>query len=1825
MSRTLFSVLVSSVFGLSSALSATLSTADFARPAGVSSEGESSFWGPDTASGLAGAMFASALGTSGDESFSWQFEPEPPLEDLVPETDERSNFQSAEPVVEWEKRQQVETRLQALGPDLFGDGIDPHTGAVSFEQTDVVIPGNFALEVAVRRKRSQGLIYHPDEKVEFGDWEIAVPRIAVDHAHDHPWTGSRCSQPFAQSFPTVTLGHSGFSGPVVVTTAFGAEDYSSGVMMEIPGAGAQQVLESPNGSVWPDAQSSQQDPASHVTTQGWYLSCGSATGQDDWFVAHAPNGDTYTFDRVIVRKGVPLGTFGGTNVLERDRTILAATKVTDVHGNWVDYVYDSSDRLTRIHASDGREITLAYSGPSELISSVTANNRTWTYTYGNKSVGNQYSPVSGNTSELKKVTLPDNREWQFDLADLDFRPGPSTLAACSLPTQTVSAVHPSGAALELDLAERRHRQSNAALAREATTCLYEDIDTSEPLLPPLTSVTTFKSFSVIKKKLSGAGLDTPLEWAYAYEQDINGSIGQGTFCSDTAQSPTDCTNWTKVTDPEGNLTTYYHLWNAEPLGGKLVYKTIAESDTAPPLQTETMTYVLEGIYGATYARSGPSSQTIAAPARMTQSKIQRGSDTYTTDYMYNSVFAGSQAASYSWGQPISVTRSSNVATVSRTTETTYKDLRNKWILALPERIDEQQKIVHELTYDGVGNLTVHQRFEQPYRTFSYNVDGTLALAKDALNRKVTLSGYKRGLPQNLVQADGSTDSRTLSRVVDDNGWIMSSTDAVNKTVAYTYNPVGWLASITPQNGWSPTTITYPTNSSFQSAFQQKAVRDDREDVTWYDVFHRHTLTRHKDLSDSSTEYYTRTTYDGLSRPDYEMAPSSGSAGYATSNFGVTTTYDALGRVTETRENVYPYATTKYEYKPGNITRVTDPEGNVTVTIRTGYGSPDDGEVIRLEQWEGNKAKLLSYTTMTYDAWGNMLTARQQGNANGYSADFKQHYSYNNKLELCRHHTREQKSTLFEYDAAGQLIAEKRGMNDAYIGCASLPSDKTRFEYDDLGRLERVNYPGTTPDVWHTYDANGNVLTTRRGTGSDAILWTYTYDYAGDQDYLKTETLTIDNRSYALAYGHDNLGHVTSMTYPSITHPTGRVVTTDPNALGQATEARQGQTSYASNISYHPNGMVASMDLGNSRFFDQALNARQLPSRRHFWTGFDKRYTYDARGRMITSDDLNNTRDEAYAYDGLGRLTQADGPWGTVAYEYDPVNNLRTKTFSTGGSGGSGYRTVELDYDNQNRLEQFRDTDEANVWQGLLYDGRGNIIDSGLQAHGGMEFTYDAANQPVTNTGKPLLRRTLVPDTFDEGPGQYKKWLGGVPSVGPNTDFTVSGGIASLSLTNPQSKYINPRTVITAEEGKTYQITFDVRVVGSATAPGGEVGVGFRRLNPDYTATNTTDAVRTLIDVTPGDPWATHTLQYTATSADGLLRPMLYRRSVLTGPGTIEFRNFVVEEVTHKNINGTYTYDGNMKRVKQVIDGVTIYSVYNRAGQLIHRDNVTTGEETDYISAAGMSIARVTNGTVTTLYTDHLGTPIVGADAQGAVLWRQSHTPYGEDWSAATANDNQNAFTGHVRDSATGLTYMQARFYDPALGRFLSTDPVQFAVDRPDMFNRYGYAANDPVNMIDPDGNNVRAIFSIAARMNQSFKDGRVPVIPTPAPVPNGVGGALDEHVWDQIRNDRVDPGTGTLPDDFFDRKAPDQRTPAGGETIGHGRYNPRTGEYEQSDVTYDEYGRQKSRTDHTDHGYPDDHTDPHTHDREYGPGYGPKGKETRSDKQEPERDPESED
>ncbi len=186
-------------------------------------------------------------------------------------------------------------------------------------------------------------------------------------------------------------------------------------------------------------------------------------------------------------------------------------------------------------------------------------------------------------------------------------------------------------------------------------------------------------------------------------------------------------------------------------------------------------------------------------------------------------------------------------------------------------------------------------------------------------------------------------------------------------------------------------------------------------------------------------------------------------------------------------------------------------------------------------------------------------------------------------------------------------------------------------------------------------------------------------------------------------------------------------------------------------------------------------------------------------------------------------------------------------------------------------------------------------------------------------------------------------------------------------------------------------------------------------------------------------------------------------------------------------SGTYRYDGNKRRVKAVVDGKTIYNVYDQSGTLVHIDNQgditdpTDNKLTDYIGK--FVRIKTANGTDTPTYLhmDHLGSAQTGTSTNGTVAWREhpkgtssltlraQYMPFGETMTNPLSNADLAGYTGHIKDSATGLNYMQARYYDPLIGRFLSIDPVGFSPGAPYMFNRYTYVNNDPLNMIDPTG------------------------------------------------------------------------------------------------------------------------------------------------------------
>jgi RHS repeat-associated protein len=94
---------------------------------------------------------------------------------------------------------------------------------------------------------------------------------------------------------------------------------------------------------------------------------------------------------------------------------------------------------------------------------------------------------------------------------------------------------------------------------------------------------------------------------------------------------------------------------------------------------------------------------------------------------------------------------------------------------------------------------------------------------------------------------------------------------------------------------------------------------------------------------------------------------------------------------------------------------------------------------------------------------------------------------------------------------------------------------------------------------------------------------------------------------------------------------------------------------------------------------------------------------------------------------------------------------------------------------------------------------------------------------------------------------------------------------------------------------------------------------------------------------------------------------------------------------------------------------------------------------------------------------------VGLNINQVEIGRESFTRFSEPSINNPLGYDQPGFTGHIRDQATGLTYAQARYYNPVTARFLAPDPVGFSSGGPGYFNRYAYTMNDPVNHTDPTG------------------------------------------------------------------------------------------------------------------------------------------------------------
>ncbi len=433
------------------------------------------------------------------------------------------------------------------------------------------------------------------------------------------------------------------------------------------------------------------------------------------------------------------------------------------------------------------------------------------------------------------------------------------------------------------------------------------------------------------------------------------------------------------------------------------------------------------------------------------------------------------------------------------------------------------------------------------------------------------------------------------------------------------------------------------------------------------------------------------------------------------------------------ETVYAYDAS------GNITSVTDANGKVTL-----YEYDLFNRVIEVRQ-PGNIS-----TTYSYDL---------QGNLNGVN-DAEGHltiYTYDDMGLLVDTDSLDTGVTLYSYSNDGNL--RYKTQNDNII----------EYQYDVLGRLTHILYSDSAQNVTLTYDSGtgSNLLGRVASVLDPSGLVEYSYDLNGN---VVMETRTINGTSFVTEYDYDNAGNLRTVVYP-----TGHTVeytadSVDPALIGGVVLDPSGTNqTLASGITYKPFGPVDAMTLGNgisvSKTFDKSYQMRSLSS----GTVLDRSYTADNVGNVMTiTDNLDATRSQTFVYDDLYRLTNADGIYGSIAYNYDNVGNRLSRI----RTGTSASEDTYYYYPDTNRLKTVVG-DNAELVQ---YDADGNTTQRILGAENPQPVMNDPAEYIYNNAGQRIIKDAttdviyhydlsghLIAETDNSG-NMLKAyvWLGGQP-------------------------------------------------------------------------------------------------------------------------------------------------------------------------------------------------------------------------------------------------------------------------------------------------------------------------------------------------------------------------------------------------------------------------------------------------------------------------------
>lgn len=635
-----------------------------------------------------------------------------------------------------------------------------------------------------------------------------------------------------------------------------------------------------------------------------------------------------------------------------------------------------------------------------------------------------------------------------------------------------------------------------------------------------------------------------------------------------------------------------------------------------------------------------------------------------------------------FGNPRTVSES---GTKTRTTNLTYDNNGTAagWRIGLLEDETVVGGGTVDRTFNSLDLLTSIDSYGIE-KSFEYHATGDLFKEKwtpisGGSELFIKYENYKHGTAKTVTYPD----SAIVTRDIDSAGNILWEEDGEGHRTTYEYDGLNRVKKTIPP-GQTQTITTRPSpNTKIVS-------RSYFREVVTFNGLGSEVLKRQYDTRNASDSVYVKSAYN----PRGNLAFRSFESSSSNESDGLTFTYDGLDRpkvITNTGDS----STTTYTYwqttggSPQIGHTIQDAEGFEKKYYFDVYGSPNQPLLSKLsEQVLGSK---YIDTEIDTNLLGDVTEVRQGG--------FSRTHIYEpGRPRLLKSITHPEVGLVsYTYDNVGNTKTR------SIAGQAPIT-----YGYDEMNRLDSVDYPSGTADVSKGYFKNGDIKYVDNGVAR----WDYLYN---GNNQLVSETLSYDSRTFNLAYDYDTRGNLEDVTYP-----TGDQLQYQPDAMG-----RPGQVGgYVTDVSYHANGKPATMSYGNGVDVSIPLDNRRF-TREIVATNvqgtevLDLAYLYDDVGNVdsITdARDVLNTR--TMSYDGIGRLTSALflGVW-TQGYDYDDVGNLTHKSTPFG--------TITQNYSpTNNRLQS------VSFGASFGYDANGNVVSKGSDT-----YLFNDANQLMSVPSK----------------------------------------------------------------------------------------------------------------------------------------------------------------------------------------------------------------------------------------------------------------------------------------------------------------------------------------------------------------------------------------------------------------------------------------------------------------------------------------------------------